>query len=433
MIGYLLIICLLLILSLLFSGSETAFFTIAGQKEKFLSANSFTSNSQTSFIKNLLNNPPRLLSVILIGNLLVNTTASSLFTLFAIKLAEFCPWPTNLILTIGGIAFTIVLIMIGEITPKILAVRNPLGLLKISLGFIRIVYNTLGVITAPLNIWGMKLAEKISNIFHIPPFPTIEDIKTYIGHSVKKGTLLPQEEDFLLNLTELTTRRVSEIMTPRIKMVCLNEDLTVKETLSLIYQNKLPLVSRIPVYKKSIDQITGVLYIKDLVVVATPTNYLKPISQFSRPAYFVYESKTLDELLEELRKKDSHIAIVIDEYGQTAGLVTLEDILETLVGEIQDEYDRETTIPYTPIDSQTYLVSGDIDLKALDQIFENFSSLKGLSSADRLSGFILEKWGKIPKRGEILTLGNYRLEIKDIRRNRINKVLITKLKENDAS
>ncbi|MDW7987873.1 MAG: hemolysin family protein [candidate division WOR-3 bacterium] len=430
---YLIITAFLLILSFLFSGSETAFFTIAGHKEKYLTVTSVKFQKHHLFIKTLLNNPAQLLSVILLANLLVNTTASSLFTLFAIKLSETSAWPQNLIVSIGTVIFTIILIICGEITPKIFAVRQPQKLLKFSLGLIKLVYNIFGVFTVPLNTIGAKFSDKILKIFHTPPFPTIEEIKTFIEHSVKKGGLTLQEENFLINLIELTTRRVSEVMTPRIKMICLNEDLTVQETLHLIFQNKLPLISRIPVYRKTIDHITGILYIKDLIVIASSANYAKRIAEFVRPAYFVYESKTLDELLEELRKKDSHIAIVIDEYGQTAGLVTLEDILETLVGEIQDEYDHDAEIPYRPIDSQTFLVSGDIDLKTLDQIFEDFSRLNEHSQAERLSGFILETWGKIPKRGEILTLGNYRIEINDIKRNLINKVLITKLKETDIS
>jgi putative hemolysin len=137
----------------------------------------------------------------------------------------------------------------------------------------------------------------------------------------------------------------------------------------------------------------------------------------------------LSSLLEELRKKDSHIAIVIDEFGQTAGLITLEDILETLLGEIQDEYDTTDEMPYKLISIQSYLVSGDIDLQTLDRLFGNFSQEIPRYVSGRLSGFIHHHWGKIPRQGEILTYKNFRIEIKDIYRKRINKVLITKIKE----
>jgi putative hemolysin len=332
-------------------------------------------------------------------------------------------------MSLGTIVITLLVIILGEITPKIIALRYPIRVITTTKNIIKFIFITLGSITFPLHKIGLQLIKKTLKIFHQPPFPTTEEIKTFIEVSVKHGTLSSEEEDFLTNLVELSKRRASEIMTPRIKMVCLDENLNVEETLNLIYSNRLPLISRIPVYRKTIDCITGVLYLKDLLTLSTRANYERKLSEIVRPAYFVPESKPLNELLEELRKSDSHIAIVIDEYGQTAGLITLEDILETLVGEIQDEYDREDTLPYKLVGSKSYLVSGDIDLKTLDQLFEGFSSLRDKTSADRLSGFILELWGRIPKRGEILSFGDYRFEIKDIRRKRINKILITKISE----
>jgi CBS domain containing-hemolysin-like protein len=130
--------------------------------------------------------------------------------------------------------------------------------------------------------------------------------------------------------------------------------------------------------------------------------------------------------LEELRKKDSHIAIVIDEYGQTAGLVTLEDILETLLGEIQDEYDTSDEMPYKLIDTQSYLVSGDIDLNTLDRLLE-FGRDIPKQAGDRLNGFIHHHWGRIPREGEVLSYRNFHIEIKEVKRKHINKVLITKI------
>jgi putative hemolysin len=145
-----------------------------------------------------------------------------------------------------------------------------------------------------------------------------------------------------------------------------------------------------------------------------------------RPAFFVPENKSLSELIEELRKKDSHIAIVIDEFGQTAGLITLEDILEVLLGEIQDEYDISSELPYERLNENSYLVSGDIDLKALDQLFPNFSIDLPPEAGYRLSGFIHHTWGRIPRLNETLTYKNYRLQIKEKSKHRIEKILITK-------
>jgi len=246
--------------------------------------------------------------------------------------------------------------------------------------------------------------------------------------SSQQNLIKPDEKDFLFNLVDLSLRRVTEIMTPRIDMVCLEKDTKINDAIQLLITRRLPMVSRIPVYKEKIDNISGVLYLKDLVTKSRNRNFLThTVEDIMRPAFFVPENKSLSELIEELRKKDSHIAIVIDEFGQTAGLITLEDILEVLLGEIQDEYDISSELPYERLNENSYLVSGDIDLKALDQLFPNFSIDLPPEAGYRLSGFIHHTWGRIPRLNETLTYKNYQLQIKEKSKHRIEKILITKI------
>lgn len=436
---YLLIIVVLLFLSFVFSGSETAFFAFsksshAGLRQKLVVSHYNNKIlSRLNIIETLLTNPSRLLATILFSNLLVNTTVSSIFTLFIITLTKSYNLPRDLFVSIGAIFLSIILVSLCEITPKVLALRKPGRFVLRTAWFINVLGKMFSFITTPLNKISEWFLNKISAYIHKTPFPSVDDLKTIIDISEDYGLITPEEEDFLFNLVELSTRRVSEVMTPRIKMICLPEETTIADTYKLLKKEMLPLYSRFPLYKSNIDNITSVLYLKDLIIGKKHTRrgsnfFNTPIKNIARPPYFVPENKTLSSLLQELRKKDSHIAIVIDEYGQTAGLVTLEDILETLLGEIQDEYDTSEELPYQLIDTKSYLVSGDIDFNTLDQLFDDFSRYIPKQITDRLSGFIYHYWGRIPQKGEILTYHNFRMEIKDVKRTRINKVLITKIK-----
>lgn len=435
MIIYLLVVIILLFFSFIFSGSETALFAFTQTSRTKIREDSALKHVQgrsivtrLNTIESLLNNPSGLLATILFSNLLVNTTASSLFTLFVITLARTYDLPRDLFITLGAIVMTIMLVTLGEITPKVIALRKPARFALQIVGVINLVSKIFSFITVPLRKFGDWLLVKISKYVSKTPFPSEDDLRTIIDLSEEQGLIALEEEDFLFNLVDLSHRRVSEVMTPRIQMVCLDRNTTISNAFKLITKETLPLYSRIPIYKENIDNIIGVVYLKDLLTKSRTRTFLsQTVEQIARPPYFVLENASLSSLLEELRKKDSHIAIVIDEYGQTAGLVTLEDVLETLLGEIQDEYDTTEEMPYKLIDTQSYLVSGDIDLNTLDKIFHGFSQDIPRQAGDRLSGFIFFNWGRIPVQGEILTYKNFRLEIKAVTRKRIVSVLITKL------
>jgi CBS domain containing-hemolysin-like protein len=383
-----------------------------------------------NIIESLLKDPSRLLATILFSNLLVNTTASSLFTLFVIILAKHYNWSRDLLITIGGVVMTVLLVTFGEVTPKVLALRKPPRFALRTAWFINFLNKIFSFITIPLRKIGDWLLAKLNKYVHKTPFPSQDDLEMIIELSKEQGLILPEEETFLFNLVELSHRQVSEVMTPRIQVFCIEKNTKISDALKLVTKKDTRLVSRIPVFQGGIDNIIGVLYLKDLITKGrTRTFSSQAVENIARSAYFVPENKILSELLEELRKKDSHIAIVVDEFGQTAGLVTLEDILEVLLGEIRDEYDTISQMPYEKIDDNTYLVSGDIDLRALDRLMPHFARDIPQQAGYRLSGFIHHHWGRIPKLGEILMYNNFRLEIKEISKKRIDKILITRLAE----
>lgn len=440
MIIYLIIVIILLFFSFIFSGSETALFAFTKPMRKKIKEDAgFTIKNKSilvhlNIIELLLSNPSALLATILFSNLLVNITASSLFTLFVITLSKTYNLPRDLFITIGTIVMTILLVIIGEITPKLIALREPPRFALKTAWFINFLSKTFLFITIPLRKLGDWFLNFMNKYVRKTPFPSEDDLKTIIELSEEQALIQPEEKDFLFNLVELSHRRVSEVMTPRIQMVCLERGTKISDAIKLITKGTLPLVSRIPLFQDNVDNIKGVLYLKDLVTKARTRSFLSEcVEEIARPPFFVPENKLLSELLEELRKKDSHIAIVVDEFGQTAGLVTLEDVLESLLGEIQDEYDTVAEMPYERIDHNKYLVSGDIDLRALDRLFLNFSSDIPRQAGYRLSGFIHHNWGRIPKQGEVLVYKKYLLEIKEISRKRIEKILITEIDINTKS
>ncbi|MGQ9707701.1 MAG: hemolysin family protein, partial [bacterium] len=233
----------------------------------------------------------------------------------------------------------------------------------------------------------------------------------------EQGILLDVEDDILRNLLELDKRTVSEVMTPRSEIVAIEENATINAALQLCHDYGF---SRIPVYAANLEHITGILYAKELL---TAPDLSQAVTTISRQPYFIPEVKRLSSLLDELRRKNSHIAIVVDEFGQTAGLVTLEDILEAIFGEISDEFDRGEELPYQKLDDEGYLVDGDIDLATLNRLFKNaFRNVRH----ERLSAFIHDRLGRLPRPGDRIDLPGLKITVQEVSDRKLEKVLIKK-------
>lgn len=402
---YLIIITLiLLLLSALFSASETAYFSLSPADFKKLK------------IEELRKNEYFFLLTILLANLLVNISFASVITLISINLFS-SQISHSLLLTLTSITATIIILLGGEILPKIYATNFPLRIATLSLPYFKKISSLFSPLAQYFNkIFIFRLLPKRE------PFPNKEELKALISFGVETKELTKEEGEILYNLIELEERRVTEIMTPRNKMFVLNKDLSLKEALEKIKENPK---SRIPIYKDNIDNIIGVVYLKDILEQALFYNFNPPenlkLEELKKPISFVSEVQRLPIIFEELRKKGSHIALVIDEFGQISGLVTLEDFLEAIFGEIKDEYDFKEELPYTKIDENNYLVSGDIDLATINRLTND--ALKD-AEFSRLSAYLIEKLGRLPKVGDVIKEKNLVFEIKEIKERKIEKVLI---------
>lgn len=392
----------LLTASAFFSGAETAYFSISPLRSSRL--------GQARLVRKLLTSRDRLLGTILTGNLIVNFAATSLWTTLLITASNNWGWNRTETLSLGAAAMVLILLLFGEITPKIIAVRAPMTLCRVYAPALML----FSWIFFPIT-WALSRLERLLIRRRAQqPFPTDEEVKTMIEMAVRYGILRPAEEQIMVNLVNLGERIVREVMTPRVEMNALPVDTT--RSKALAYARKTH-KSRYPIYEDTTDRIVGLLYTKDLLIAPPRT----PLRKLLREPVFVPETKALSELLEELRRSDQHIAIAADEFGGVAGLVTLEDILEAIFGEIVDEYD--TGLPYERLGKGKYLVDGDIDLAKLNELFDDAFS-EAEEEFDRLSELITHELGHIPKRGERLRYKGFNLIMRSVRRLRIEKVLL---------
>jgi len=403
MIPILTTILILLVASAFFSSAETAYFSISPLRSAQL--------GQAGLVRWLLSSRDRLLGTILSGNHIVNFTATALWTTLLIMASKRWGWNETETLSIGAALMVVTLLLLGEITPKIVAVRLPMKIARLYAPVLIFFWWLFFPLT-----WALSSLSRL--IFRgrprERPFPTDEEVKTMIEMAVRYGILRPQEEQIMENLVDLGERTVSEVMTPRVGMSALPVNTSRYKALAYVKRTHK---SRYPIYEDTTDKIVGVLYTKDLIVAPKRTS----IRKLLREPYFVPETKVLSELLEELRRSDQHIAIVVDEFGGIAGLATLEDILEAIFGEIVDEYD--TGVPYKRLGRGRYLVDGDIDLAKLNEFFDD-AFAEAEDEFDRLSELITHELGHIPKRGEKMSYKGIDLTMRSVRRLRIEKVLL---------
>ncbi len=393
-------ITLLLFLSALFSGAEAAFFSLPSWRVQELPG-----------VKLLLSRPRRLLGTLLLGNLIVNTSATALWTLFLLKLVRTSGIAPAGILGAGGLVMTGLLLLFGEITPKVIATRHAEGFARITTPVFTFIHHLFNPFTAILE----KMDAPLALLPREPAELSDEELHTLIEITQARGVLLPGEEEILRNIVDLDRRTVSEVMTPRSDIIAIPETTPLHQARQVYARTGF---SRLPVYRETIDHITGILYAKELLI-AEDEN--QPAITIARTPYFVPEVKRLPALLDELRRKNSHIAIVVDEFGQTAGMVTLEDILEAIFGEIVDEFDHAEELPYTKTAAGGYLVDGEIDLVTLNRLFHNaFQNL----SYERLSGFIHDRLGRLPVPGDEIEFAGLRIIVQETSALKLEKVLI---------
>lgn len=411
------IIFILLGLSAFFAGIESSFFSMDWLKIKRLAK---TGNKSAKLADWLRSRPKELVITFLIGNELINITASAIATSLAIK------YLGEKYVFVAVIVMTILILTFGEITPKTIGsyfpekyalfASRPFYLFYIVATPFRFIFTKIA--TALLKKFGLELpieSHKISE----------EDLKTILAIGREQGIFTKEEEEIIEATLELDDTTVSEIMTPRRDIFALESGLTVKEVLE---QTKDKDYSRIPIYKENLDSIIGILYLKDIIFLKFNGKENEVIDNYLRKPFFIPEFKPLISLLKEFEETKNHLAIVIDEHGTVVGLITFQDILEFLVGEIPEEYETEEMY-IKEINKNKWEVSGRLDIETFRE--EIGIPLPEDYEYDTVAGFILDYLKKIPKEGEVFEYEGFRFTIKKVENNRIISVIVEKITTNE--
>jgi gliding motility-associated protein GldE len=416
-VGYLLAVFLLLVCSAMISASEVAFFSLSQKELDEIRQDALRKN-----VQHLLSYPKKLLATILIANNLVNIAIVILSGFVISDLLSAVKWPEWLLFTIQVGVVTFFILLFGEIVPKIYATYQPQTIVRVMatpLGFMNV---ALSWVSAPLILSGNFLDRRLKK--HELSLSANE--LNRVIEMTNDESVTEEEKKIWKGVVEFGTITVKETMKPRTDVMAVEYDTSFQELLEFILQAGY---SRIPVYRETFDSIVGILYIKDVLPhIHEEGNYAwQPLI---RPPFYVPENKMIDDLLKEFQEKKMHMAIVVDEFGGTSGIVTLEDIIEEIVGEINDEFDDEDVI-YSRLDDSNYVFEGKTTLINLCRIiqipYEQIEPFAG--DADTLAGLILNVNERMPERGQVLTITNLRFTVESVDKRRIKRVKVTILKE----
>lgn len=413
------IIILLVALSALTSAVETAI--TASSKAKLLSMLDDESVKKKSKIKraiDLKENQTRNISSILVGNNIINLSASAMMTFYVSKIFG------NYFIALGTGILTLVILIFGEVAPKNVAVHIPETVLITLSGPTKIVVTIL----YPISVIVQKLAGLVARLFGIDVSNDIEtyteeELKTMVDLSHAGGLIEEEEKEMIHNVFELDERTARDVMVPRIDMVSVSLDATYEEVNEIFRKEQF---TRLPVYEESIDNIVGILNVKDLLLLEDSERHNFEIKNIIRKAVYVYEKKKVLEILESLKEERTNIAIVLDEYGATAGMVTLEDVIEEIVGDINDEYDLTEDEAIKKISENEFIIEGSANIT---DVYEATGVDLATDEVESIGGVILSKTDDIPKRGQAVLLDNCKLQVLEMDGNRISKIKLTKFED----
>jgi CBS domain containing-hemolysin-like protein len=419
------VLSILLLLSAFFSGSEVAFFSL---KQKNLEKDFKSSGLVFRYANSLINFPRRLLITILVGNTVANVAASIVSVFLALEIAANNNIDINLALTIQIILVTIIVLFFCELLPKVFASRHP--------------QLTIKIIVVPLYIFSIviyPIAESITELIRLTFSKLkIDKSKTAItekelsdlaelGH--ERGTLEEEEQEIISSFVEFKSVLVAEIMTPRVDIVSVPFNITSEKLTDTINKSGH---SRFPVYKENLDKIIGIVHAKDLLFHLHSKTFEveKTLSKISREVLFVPERKKISEMLQEFQQKKVHIAIVVDEFGGTSGLVTLEDIIEEIIGEIWDEHDPEEDA-IKILSSDKISILGKVPVTEVNTVIGQ-ELIPHSDDYDTVAGLVTHHAGDIPREGYSFNLNNYKLTVKEILKKRIKRIEIDKIPDQNS-
>lgn len=396
----------LLMMSAFFSASETALTSLSKIRIKNMIEEKI---KNAELIEKLVTNPNKLLSAILVGNNLVNIAATSLLTSLTLAYA-----PKNGVAIATAIT-TVAVLIFGEITPKTFAAQNSE---KVSLAVVKIINAIIFILTPA--IWVLNIITgfmlKLLGVKKTGITTTITEaeLKTMVNVSHEEGIIEIDERRMINNVFDFDNSKAKDVMTPRTDMIAVEDTATYDEIVALFKEERF---SRLPVYHESIDDIIGILHLKDIVFIDESTF---SVEKYMREPYFTYESKIISELFSEMRTKRIPVAIILDEYGGTSGLVTLEDMIEEIVGDISDEYDEEDD-DITVVKEDEYIVDGSTRLEDLNEMIgTNLES----EDFDTIGGYVIGVIGRFPDEGEEVETDGIKIKVEKSDKNRIDELRI---------
>lgn len=431
-----LVLVILIGLNAFFAAAEIALISLNDNKIKHMAD---TGDKKAKIVYNLLSEPSKFLATIQIGITLAGFLASAFAAdSFAGHLSELLitmgiPLSQKLLDSISVIIITLLLsyftLVFGELVPKRVALRKAEGIAM----FAATPLTVLSKITAPFVAFLTFSTNIVARLFGVRPDDedeevTEEDIKMMIDVGNEKGNIDEDERMMIHNIFEFDNKNVTDIMTHRSNMVAIPSDYTLEEITALVNRE---MYTRYPVYEENMDNIIGILHAKDLLAYMGKENASFQLSDIIRKPYFVLESKRTDELFIQMQKNNILFAIVVDEYGGTDGIVTMEDLIEEIVGNIFDEYDEPKPPEIKIIGEHTYLLQGTI---SLDDVQELLKITLPVEIYDTLSGFLISKIGYIPNEQEKLTITfkNFEFQVEEIIDRRISQVKVTKILETES-
>ncbi len=407
----LVIVIILLSASAFFSSAETALMTSNKLKMRNLADNG---NKRAAKVLKVTENTDKMLSAILIGNNIVNLTASSISTALTLKI-----FGSKLVGIATGI-LTFLILVFGEITPKNVASKNAENMALAYIGVISFLVTLLTPVIFIVN----TVAKFVISIFNKNGDDnnavTEEELRAMVEYSHEEGVIENEEKKMIVNVVDFGDTVAGDIMVPRVDMVMVDEKSSYEEILQVFREERY---TRIPVYEETPDNVIGILNVKDFLLIEDKENFV--MKELLREPLYTYEYKKTSALMMDMRKTGANIVIVLDEYGITAGLITLEDMLEEIVGEIRDEFDADEDEGITKVSDLEYLIDGSTNL---DDINDRIGLSLSSEEYESIGGLIMEKLGRLPVEGEIINFDNIVLTVKKMDHARIEKVYL-KLKQ----
>lgn len=406
------LLVILLILSGVFSASETALMSLTKIKIRQMEEDNVKG---VETLAKIMEDPTRLLSTILVANNIVNIGASSIAT------ALFMNWIGASGVPLATLIMTVLVLIFGEITPKSISNNNPDKVAIIVCKPISVMMTVLSPIVSILN--GIRWL--IFKLFRIEennqPLITEEDLLTYVNVSHEEGVIEVEEKEIIHNIFAFGDLQAKQAMVNRMDIVAVEKDITYKELVSIFEKEKF---TRIPVYEDSVDSIIGIVNIKSIAFLDDIEKETFDVTKYMIEPFFTYEFKNVSQLLEELKIEKVQMAIVLDEYGGTSGLLTIENLLEEIVGDIGDEFDNEE-LEIVKISDDEYKIKGNTSLiEVNEQVGLSLES----DDVDSLAGYIIENLRGFPEQGDEIEIDNIKFTIEEVEKNKVNIIKVNKIK-----